>query len=98
MGDVTSVLIRPAAPGDAEVARLAQLDSATLVWGPALVAEESGEARAALFLDDGSVVADPFRHTSHLVQLLRTHAAANGHANGSKPLLARLTHDLLAAG
>ena len=95
---MTSVLIRPAAPGDAEVTRLAALDSTTPLWAPALVAEEGGEARAALFLEDGSAVADPFFRTSHLVDLLRAHAAHNGYSNGTKPLLARLTHDLLAAG
>jgi hypothetical protein len=54
---------------------LAALDSSEPVSQPALVAEAGGEIRAALSLDDGAVVADPFTSTEHLVVLLQVHAA-----------------------
>lgn len=72
------ITIRPASEDDrAALERLAQLDSA---WppppAPALVAEIDGEPAAAISLHDGTVVADPFRPTAHLVALLEVHAAA----------------------
>lgn len=56
------------------LAALAALDSAELVQLPALVAEVEGELRAALSLVDAAVIADPFRPTLELVELLRTRA------------------------
>jgi hypothetical protein len=53
---------------------LAGLDSARPLLLPALVAEVEGELRAALSLDDGRVVADPFQPTLALAELLRTRA------------------------
>lgn len=54
---------------------LAALDCAErLPGGPALVAEVEGRLRAALFLNDGSTIANPFSFTALLVDLLRTHA------------------------
>jgi hypothetical protein len=55
--------------------RLAALDSRRPLTGAVLVAEEDGALRAALALDSGAVVADPFAPTDHLVALLRRHAA-----------------------
>lgn len=55
--------------------RLASLDSAESVPpGPMLLAEIDHDVRAALSLCDGSVIANPFLRTDHLVQLLRAHA------------------------
>jgi hypothetical protein len=56
--------------------RLAQLDSRPLPPAPHLVAEREGRIDAVLSLADGEVVADPFRHTAELCELLRRHAAA----------------------
>lgn len=65
------VTIRFSRPDDAaKIAGLAQLDSARLPQGPLLVAEVAGELRAALPVDGGAAVADPFRHTLGLVSLL----------------------------
>lgn len=74
------ITIRPGYEDDrVALARLAQLDSA---WqpppAPTLVAEVDGELAVALSLLDGTVVADPFRPTAHLVTLLRAHAAGDG--------------------
>ena len=55
--------------------RLAALDSAEPLRGPALLAEVDGELRAALSLGDGRVIADPFRHSAAVVVMLRSRAA-----------------------
>ncbi len=76
------VTIRFSRPDDAtKVARLTQLDSARSPQGQLLVAEVAGELRAALPLDGGAVVADPFHHTLDLVSLLearRRHVLLTG--------------------
>ncbi|HSO97369.1 MAG TPA: hypothetical protein VLP43_00320 [Solirubrobacteraceae bacterium] len=78
MSTTLPITIR-AAYGDDSVAlrRLAILDSAVQApAGPLLVAEVEGELHAALSLQTGAVIADPFRPTASLVALLREHAAA----------------------
>jgi hypothetical protein len=77
-----TIAIRAATPADGPVlTRLAALDSAPVPFGPVLIAEVGGEARAALALRDGSVVADPFARTAELVQLLKVHAASVAETN-----------------
>jgi hypothetical protein len=72
-----TIVIRTSSEHDAPaLGRLAALDSAQAPTGPALVAEVDGEMRAALPLDGGRPVADPFAETAHLVELLSAHAAA----------------------
>jgi hypothetical protein len=69
------ITIRAAYPDDGAALRaLAALDSADPIAQPALVAESGGEIRAALSLDDGAIVADPFIPSDHLVVLLQVHA------------------------
>jgi hypothetical protein len=55
--------------------RLAALDSAPAPTGDLLVAEVGGELWAALEVDSGRVIADPFRPSGELVELLRLHAS-----------------------
>ncbi len=70
------VLLRSARAGDhADLNRLALLDSARPLAGPALVAEENGAIVAALCLSTGRAIADPFVPSLQLVELLRRHAA-----------------------
>jgi len=71
-----SVTIRVAYPADAlALARLAALDSACAPpREPVLVAEVGGELAAAISLDDGAVVANPFAPTAALVELLEARA------------------------
>ena len=74
-----AVVLRLAtAADDAALRDLAALDSAAPGAGPHLVAEVDGRLRAALSLDDGRVVADPFHHTAGDVALLRARAVAEG--------------------
>jgi hypothetical protein len=73
---VTQVTLRYAAAADApRLQELAELDSASVPQGPALVAEVDGRLRAALAIDGGAVIADPFHRSTELIELLRTRAA-----------------------
>jgi hypothetical protein len=67
-----TLTIRMAVSADAEaLRRLAELDSAPPPAPvPVLVAEVGGELRAALALDGGPAIADPFRRTGELVAML----------------------------
>jgi hypothetical protein len=65
------VTLRHAFPDDAAVvARLAALDSRPVPPAPLLLAEIDGEPWAALSLKTGATVADPFRPTAALLDLL----------------------------
>lgn len=82
------LVIRSSRPGEAAaLAELALLDDATAPSGPALVAEVDGDIRAALPLDGGRPIADPFRRTSDLVALLEARAAQ---LRGGPPVTQRL--------
>jgi len=71
-----SVTLRLAVAGDSgRLQTLAQLDSAPAPSGPMLIAEVDGRLRAALPLDGGAPIADPFHRTADVVELLRTRAA-----------------------
>jgi hypothetical protein len=82
-----TVVIRPAQGIEDTVAlrSLAELDSKKIADGPALLAEVDGEARAALSLADGRIVADPFHPTADLATLLR--ARVDGGERRSSRLL-----------
>ena len=56
------------------LARLAALDSGQAPTGPALVAETDARILAALPLDGGPAIADPFVPTAELVALLELRA------------------------
>jgi hypothetical protein len=57
--------------------RLAQLDSDPRpVTGRVIVGEVGGEVAAAIVVDEGRVIADPFRPTAQLVAHLRRRAYA----------------------
>jgi hypothetical protein len=66
-----TVLIRAARGSDGPaLRRLAELDSRPLPEGELLVAEAYDEVVAALSVDTGAKVADPFRRTADVVDLL----------------------------
>jgi hypothetical protein len=75
-GDMTDVItIRHSTESDrAAIERLAQLDDRAAPGGEAVLGFVDGELRAALSLNGGGSVADPFYPTADLVELLR-HAA-----------------------
>lgn len=53
------------------LAKLAAVDSRAPLAGPVLGAEVDGELLAAISIDGGELVANPFRRTSELSALLR---------------------------
>jgi hypothetical protein len=71
----SSVLIRAARGSDGPaLRRLAALDSRPLPEGELLIAETDDEVVAALSLETGARVADPFRRTADVVDLLALRA------------------------
>ena len=75
MSTSDSITIRRAGAADAPVlARLAALDSALAPGADSLIAELGGRVVAALDMEDGRVVADPFARTADLVDLMRLRA------------------------
>lgn len=62
---------RSRAEDAAAIERLAQLDSQRVPSGDLLLAEAGGELVAAVALTGNRVIADPFRRTDHIVELLR---------------------------
>jgi hypothetical protein len=67
--------IRYASDGDArDLARLAALDSAKVPAGALLVADVEGELWAAVAIGRGAAIADPFRPSGPVVELLRARA------------------------
>lgn len=74
--DTTRVELRHARRDDADIVqRLAVLDEARPLDGRVLLATANGLTVAALSLDDGRVVADPFVATAEAAALLRLRAA-----------------------
>jgi hypothetical protein len=85
-----TVLIRAARGSDGEALhRLAKLDSAQVPAGELLVAEADGRLIAAYDIDGGAAIADPFRPTSDVVELLALRAKRLNGA-GRRGLAARL--------
>jgi hypothetical protein len=70
-----AVTVRLASRGDAgALARLSQLEGRPAPKGSTLVAEVGGVVLAARSLEDGAAVADPFRPTTQLAELLALRA------------------------
>ena len=85
----STVIIRPADATDRRaLQRLAALDSQALPQGDLLVAEVGGELRAAVPVEGGSAIADPFRPTRDVVALLSERVAQM--ATGRAPRRQRL--------
>jgi hypothetical protein len=86
-----TLTIRPADLADlAGLDRLAALDSARPPTGDVLVAEVGGELWAAVEVETGAAIADPFRPSGDLVTLLRHHAL--GGKRERRPLRRLLPH------
>jgi hypothetical protein len=79
---VTDLTIRPAGPEDAgALDLLAALDSSRVPAGPLLLAEVDGALWAAVAVHGGRAIADPFRPSGLLVELLRARARASSSAS-----------------
>ena len=69
------ITIRQATSADAfTLRRLAALDDRPVLRGEVLVAEQAGDVRAALSLENGRAIANPFAPTAALVEMLRMHS------------------------
>jgi len=87
-----------AAADDAQLQRLAELDSAPMPAAPLLVGERGGRPVAALSLSEGAVVADPFTPTADVIALLELRARQlGGEASGRPARRRRLAVRLLRA-
>ena len=81
-----NVTVRYARPDDAEaLAALAALDSSHAPGGEVLVAEVDGELWAAVSLDDGHAIANPFRPAGELAFHLLGRGRDLRRATRSKP-------------
>ncbi len=90
--DANTLTIRPADVADAgALARLAALDSSSPPTGDSLIAEVGDEIWAAVDVRSGATIADPFRPSADVVDLLRFSAARlRGAEAGGRRSLARL--------
>jgi hypothetical protein len=80
------ITIRRATPDDDRaLGRLASLDSASVPPGRVLLVESRGELRAALSLDNGATIADPFHPTAAIVELLVTWAKQDARSRRRLP-------------
>jgi hypothetical protein len=80
----TGPAIRRATEADRDaLERLAALDSAPTPSGAVLIAEVGDEPQAAIEITGGTVVADPFRSTAHVVEMLRARAIRLSEPAGS---------------
>jgi hypothetical protein len=88
----TALTIRRATQADEfAIRRLAAIDSAYPPTGDVLLAEMGSELWAALSIDTGATVADPFRPSGDLVELLRFRARRiTGAEHAERHGLARL--------
>lgn len=96
------VTVRWAAAGDEPaIRRVAERDSRVAPTGPALVAEVAGEIVAAVSLNGGEAVADPFHPTSDVVDLLElraTQLTTGGREKGRGAAALWLARSALAGG
>jgi hypothetical protein len=75
MTSTASLTIRHAIAADeADLTRVAALDSSRVPSGELLVAELDGRVVAALSIDTGAAIADPFEHTAAIVESMRAQA------------------------
>ena len=91
MTDKTLTIRRADSSDTSALFRLAALDSAFPPTGEVLLAEAGEELWAAVSVDTGHAVADPFRPSGDIVELLRFRAERlAGHERAHSGALARL--------
>ena len=90
MNATANISIRTAEARDyPTIWQVAALDDSSVPSGRLLVAELEGEVIAAVSLDSGRAIADPFRRSADLVALLEV--ARRRHATRTTPARTRLT-------
>ena len=91
MTSTASLTIRHAtATDEADLIRLAALDSSRVPSGELLVAQVDGNLVAALSVDTGAAIADPFEHTAAIVGSLRLRASQRDRPARAPARLGRL--------
>jgi hypothetical protein len=91
MTDKTLTIRRADSSDTGALVRLAALDSASPPTGDALLAEVGGELWAAVEIDSGTAIADPFRPSGEIVDLLRLQVSLDGRpARAGRGALARM--------
>jgi hypothetical protein len=91
MTDKTLTIRRADSSDTAALYRLAALDSASPPTGEMLLAEVGGELWAAIEINSGTAIADPFRPSGELVDLLRLQLSLDGRPErSSRGALSRL--------
>jgi hypothetical protein len=86
----TYVIRRATIDDEQALERLARLDTQRPLHGTVLIGEVDGRPAAAISLDDGRVIADPFEFTVQLRQVLRIRAASLSAHSRTPSLRARL--------
>jgi hypothetical protein len=89
---MSTLTIRSHRPADrVALERLAALDSRRLPHGDLVLGEVDGALLAAVRVEDGEAIADPFAPTADLVATLRLHAARlrRRHTRGRRRPLVR---------
>jgi hypothetical protein len=82
-----TITIRHTTEADREaLRRLGDLDGGRAPAGPALAAYENGELVAAVGVEDGRTVADPFRYTAYLVRMLDLRIEQERRSGRRRPL------------
>jgi hypothetical protein len=95
-GHTEAIIIRPARDSDEyRLMTLAQRDSAAVPAGNLLVAEVGGAIRAAVAVEGGAEIADPFHPTAGLLDLLRARAEQSRRRPGRIRIITR-SHPRLA--
>jgi hypothetical protein len=98
VSELESITIRRAGDADLpELDRLAGLESTRLPGDEFLIAEVDGEARAAIGIHSGTLVADPFHRTSGVAELLRLRVERIREAGPPRPPTRRLRRRLETA-
>jgi hypothetical protein len=91
MTDETLTIRRADSSDTTALFRLAALDSGSPPTGETLLAEVGGEVWAAVEIDSGAAIADPFRPSGELVDLLRLQVSLDGRpARPERSVLSRL--------
>lgn len=87
---MNTLIIRTASSFDRDaLTNLAALDETRLPAGEMLVATVDGELTAAVAIDSGEAIADPFRPTADAIALLRAQARRIRVEPGRRPLADR---------